>query len=129
MAYAETPLSAEEIRANVARMLAARQAEASRVAPPKPKKRRPHSRRTRERQSRAAFANAKARALADGELSPLRRLRLERDLTARQASRLALIDERSWRRAERQPATISAPTWARIAAALDVPAEALLPPE
>jgi DNA-binding XRE family transcriptional regulator len=128
-AYADTPLSAEQIRANVARMLAARQTEIARVAPRKPKKRRPHSKLTRQRQSRAAFANAKVRALEAGEVSPLRRLRLHLDLTAKQAARLALIDERTFRRAEKHPESISATTWARIAQAFDAPISDLLPPQ
>lgn len=87
------------------------------------------SARTRERISRAVFEQRKARTLADGEVSPLRRLRLERGLSMSELARRALVGETTIRRAELTPEQVAPASWTRLAVALDVPAEAILPEE
>lgn len=82
---------------------------------------------TRAKLSRRQFEHHRARALQEGEVSPLRALRLKQSLTIKQASRRALVSERSWARAERSPESVGAASWARIAASLKVAPADLLP--
>ena len=55
--------------------------------------------------------------------SPLRLLRLSRGLSVQDAAYMAIVAERTWRRAEVEPKQVSAATWARIARSLSVPVD------
>jgi len=82
---------------------------------------------TRRKLKEKQRVNHAARALQAGGLSPLRAARLDAGLTLGDAASKALISERSFRRAEADPKTVSPLTLARIAAALNLRPSELLP--
>lgn len=88
---------------------------------------RPQRQVTRAKLSQIQFDAHRARALAQTDLAPLRRVRLERGLTLDQAAKRALVSPRTFRRAEQEPDRVSAASWARIAHSLKLPPSALLP--
>ena len=116
-------LTNEQIAANVDRFL---REQAQAYAEPPTRKRRGRRQRaaTRRKIAAAKFADHKRKALANGA-SPLRIARLERGWTIRQAAERALVSERTWLRAETNPARLSPPSWQRIAASLGVEISAL----
>ncbi len=77
--------------------------------------------RTKKRLSDAMFHRRRAQALL-AEPSTVARLRLAANLTMRRAADKALVNERTWFRAERDVSTVSAMTQRRIAHALGVDA-------
>lgn len=81
---------------------------------------------TRRKLKEKQRAHHASRAL-EGEVSPLRRARLERGLTLDDAAAAALVSARSFRRAETNPAAVSPLTLARVAAAMQLPPSELLP--
>lgn len=84
---------------------------------------------TRKRIARRIFEQRKARTLAEGEVSPLRRLRLERGLSMEQLARRAMVGVTTIRRAELAPEQCGPQSFARIADALNVNAADILPEE
>lgn len=80
---------------------------------------RPHSERTKRRLSASMFERRRAETLLAGP-TKVARLRLAADLSQRAAAAKALVDERTWTRAEAGFDSVSAPTQRRVARALGV---------
>ena len=122
------------IRENIARHHEANARKAREAADKRGQRRRGVGRRqtaaTREKLRKSAKRQHRARQLAEGETSPLRRMRVERELTIPEAARLARVGERTWWRLEKAPhEVVGVLSWERAAAAFRVPVAAILPPD
>lgn len=102
------------------RVLEKAQAQLDRPRGPAPKKSgRPHSPRTKKKLSDATFQRRRVETMLDSP-TKVARLRLSAGWTQGQASERALIDSRTWNRAESDYASVSKLTQRRVARALAV---------
>jgi len=119
---AETPfeeVSVEESNARLRGALAKLKAEHARPSVRPTRTGHAHTEKTRRSLSNSMFHRRRAEALLSAP-SAVARLRLAANLTQRSAADRALIDERSWHRAEANLDSVSAMTQRRIANALGV---------
>lgn len=114
-------LSNQEAVARLDCLLEKLEAERNRPRSPVKHRRtgRPHTAGTKRKLAKQMFERRRAQTLLASP-SAVAKLRLAADLSQRQASEKALIDERTWTRAEANFSAVSALTQRRVARALGV---------
>lgn len=118
-AVAFEDLGDEEALARLDTLLAKLDAELARPREQIKPAGRPHSDRTKRKLAETMFERRRAETLLAGP-SKVASQRLAADLSQRQAAEKALIDQRSWQRAEQNYDSVSPATQRRIARALGV---------